>query len=40
MRRVIGWLRDAWDTAEAVLLMGMLQLGDLLCGNDGDEFDP
>ena len=40
MRRVLEWIRDVWDCVLAVLLLGLLQLGQLLCGNDGDEFDP
>lgn len=38
MRKLAERIRDAWDTAEAVLLLGLLQLGQLLCGDD--EFDP
>ena len=31
-------IRDAWDYVLAVLLLGLLQLGQILCGDD--EFDP
>lgn len=38
MRRVLERIRGAWDCVIAVLLLGLLQLGQLLCGDD--EFDP
>ena len=31
-------IRGAWDCVQAGLLLGLLQLGQLMCG--GDEFEP
>lgn len=38
MRKLAERIRDAWDSVLAVLLLGPLQIGQLLCGED--EFDP
>ena len=38
MRKLAERIRDAWDSVLAVLLLGLLQLGLFLRGDD--EFDP
>lgn len=40
MRKLAERIRDTWDCVQVVLLLGLLQLGEICCGRGGDEFDP